>query len=320
MITKRKRGIRRDIFGFPFFSFSFPHRRFPFVILSPFGKDTMTTKPFLAITTCLWLLSACVPQAEIVKMNNDLSEQRSDMKAIKEQVQNLQKRLDTLNTNVKGTTDSQKALADYGAKSDQLATDIQILQGKLEENNFRIAELSQKLDDKSFKIGELNARTEELETKVKSVGAGSLMAMTALTGTAADQSKKAAAKTIEPSEAYRQAKSDYDKGNFDLALAGFQNYIAQFPDTSLAAAAQYWIGECYSSKKDYSKAIEAFGSVITSYPKSDKVPGAKLKIGLTYLNAKNTEKAREYLNKVIQEHRGTAEADIAADRLRKIGN
>jgi len=314
---KRRRGIRRDIFGFPFFAFPFPRRGFPFVILSPFGKDTMTTKPFLAIISCLWLLSACVPQAEIVKMSTDISEQRADVKATKEQVLNLQKRLDTLNTNVKGTSDTQKALADYGAKSDQLATDIQILQGKLEENNFRIAELSQKLDDKSFKIAELSARTEELETKVKSVGAGSLMAVTALTGTG---DKKSAAKTIEPSEAYRQAKNDYDKGNFDLALAGFQNYIAQFPDTSLAAAAQYWIGECYSSKKDYTKAIEAFGSVITSYPKSDKVPGAKLKIGLSYLNAKNPEKAREYLNKVIQEHRGTTEAEIAADRLRKISN
>ena len=46
----------------------------------------------------------------------------------------------------------QKAMADYGAKTDQLTTDIQLLQGKLEENNFRIAELAQKLDDKSVKI------------------------------------------------------------------------------------------------------------------------------------------------------------------------
>ena len=36
-------------------------------------------------------------------------------------------------------------MADYGAKSDQLATDIQILQGKLEENNFHITELPRSL-------------------------------------------------------------------------------------------------------------------------------------------------------------------------------
>jgi tol-pal system protein YbgF len=273
----------------------------------------MTTKPFLTIASFLLLLSACVPQAEIVKMNTDVSGQREEMKAMKEQVLNLQKRLDKLNTSAKG--DVQKSLADYGAKSDQLATDIQILQGKIEENNFRIAEITQKLDDKSFKITELTGRTDELESKVKALGAGTAVAATVQTGTAS----KSAVKTVEPSEAYRQAKSDYDKGNFDLALAGFQNYIAQFPDTSLAASAQYWIGECYSSKKDYARAIEAFGLVISSYPKSEKVPGAKLKIGLSYLNENKTQKAKEYLNKVVKEHRGTTEAEIAADRLSKIG-
>ena len=126
-------------------------------------------------------------------------------------------------------------------------------------------------------------------------------------------------KTKEPSEAYGQAKNELDKGNFDLALDGFKNYIAQFPDTSLAAAAEYWIGECYSSKKDFAKAIQAFEKVITSYPKSEKVTRAKLKIGLSYLNEKQTEKAKEYLNKVINEHRGSTEAEIAADRLHKTG-
>jgi len=279
----------------------------------------MTTKPFLAITGCLLLLAACVPQAEIVKMSTDMSEQRVDTKAAKEQVLYLQKRLDILDANIKGTVDNQRALADYGAKADQLATDIQILQGKLEENNFRIAELAQKLDDKSVKIAELTARIEELEAKIRLLNAGTPMAATVQSGTASDSDKKSAPKTMEPSEAYRQAKNDYDKGNFDLAIAGFQNYIAQFPGTSLAAGAQYWIGECYSSKKDFSSAIESFEKVVKFYPRSDKVPGAKLKIGLSYLNEKNTEKAREYLNKVIKEHRGTSEADIAADRLSKIG-
>jgi tol-pal system protein YbgF len=276
-------------------------------------------KPYLAITGCLLLLAACVPQSEIVKMSSGISEQREDTKATKEQLKYLQKQIDILTANIHGGNDAQKALADYGVKTDQQTTDIQILQGKLEENNFRITELAQKLDDKSVKVAELAARVEDLEAKISLLKAGAPASATVQTGTAPDRDKKPVPKTMEPTEAYRQAKNDYDKGNFDLALAGFQNYIAQFPDTSLAAAAQYWIGECYSSKKDFARAIEAFGSVIKSYPKSDKVAGAKLKIGLSYLNEKDTEKAREYLNRVIKEHRGTAEADIAADRLSKIG-
>jgi tol-pal system protein YbgF len=278
----------------------------------------MTTKPFFAIAGCLFLMAACAPQSELVKINTDVSELRGERSATKTQIKEMQKRLDVLDANIRGTVDVQRVMADSGAKSDQLATDIQLVQGKLEENNFHVTELAQKLDDKSVKIAELSARVEELEAKVNKLSPGTGSLSTVPIGTAPDKDRKSSPKGKEPSEAYNQAKNDFDKGNFDLALDGFKNYLALFPDTSLAAAAQYWIGECYSSKKEFTKAIQAFEKVITSYPKSDKVPGAKLKIGLSYLNEKNTVKAREYLNKVINEHPHTTEADIARDRLHKI--
>ena len=287
----------------------------------------MSTKPLITIVTLSFLLAACVPQAELVKLKNEMSDLREDTKASKEHVgeqqkrfnQDIEKRLDVLETNVKGAVDVQKVMADYGAKTDQLTTDIQLLQGKLEENNFRIAELSQKLDDKSYKITELSAKIDDLETKVKILTGGTSTITPASIGTASDKDKRSAKQTIEPSDAYRLAKNDYDKGNFELALAGFQNYVAQFPDTSQVDKAQYWVGECYYSKKDFTKAIEAFNKVIKNYPKSEKVPGAKLKIGLSYVNEKNIAKAKEYLNKVIKEHPGSNEAEIAKDRLHKIG-
>ena len=281
----------------------------------------MTISHFFTIAGIL-LLAACAPQAELVKTRTDLNDVRQDTKTTKARLaelqkndQDIQKRLDALESNARGSTDAQNVMADYGAKSDQLGTDIQLLQGKLEENNFRLAEVSQKLDDKSVKIAELSARVEDLESKVKLMGAGTgtIAAAQSVTG-----GGKAASKTIEPSEAYRQAKSDYDKGNFDLALEGFQNYVAQFPDSSQADAAQYWAGECYYSKKSFDKAVEAFSKVIKNYPRSEKVPGAKLKIGFSYLNEKNYTRAKEYLNRVIKEHPNTTEAQIAKDKIRKI--
>lgn len=275
----------------------------------------MTAKPFFTIILLL-TLAACAPQAELVKLRNDIGSAREDAKAAKARVLEQQKRLDALDANTKGSADAQKMMADYGAKSDQLATDIQLLQGKLEENNFRIAELAQKFDDRSVKITELSARIDELESKVKLLSSGTGTIASGQSGTSAEKGKSP--KTIAPSEAYRQAKSDYDKGNFELALAGFQNYITQFPDASQVDSAQYWVGECYYSKKEFSKAIEAFAHLIKAYPKSDKVAGAKLKIGLSYLNEKNTAKAREYLNKVIKEHPRSDEAELAKARLHKI--
>ena len=77
--------------------------------------------------------------------------------------------------------------------------------------------------------------------------------------------------------------------------------------------------ECHYALRDFNKAVEAFARVIKNYPKSGKVAGAKLKIGLAYLNEKNPAKAREYFHKVVKEHPGTNEAEIAKDRLAKMG-
>ncbi len=285
-------------------------------------------KRILALLITLLLAAACAPQSELVKTRSDMGDLREDVKTLKARnlelqkrldhdMQNMQKRLDVLDANAKGGGDTQKMIADYGAKTDQITTDIQLLQGRLEENNFRLAELAQKMDDRSVKISELTARMDEADAKLKLLSSGPLLSV--ISATASPQDKQPQPKTIEPSDAYRQAKSDYDKGNFDLALAGFQNYLAQFPNASQADNAQYWVGECYYSLKDYNKAIDAFSKVIKNHPKSDKAAGAKLKIGLTYLNEKNNVKAKEYLTRVVKEHPGTNEAAIAKERLAKIG-
>jgi tol-pal system protein YbgF len=288
----------------------------------------MTNKSSIALVLSLFFLAACAPQAELVKTRSDMGDLREDVKTLKARnlelqkrldhdIQNMQKRLDALDANIKGSVDVQKVMADYGAKTDQITTDIQLLQGRLEENNFRLAELAQKIDDRAVKLSEVAARVDDIDAKIKLLSAGTSTAPAA--ASSQDKDKQSTPKTIEPSEAYRQAKSDYDKGNFDLALAGFQNYLAQFPDASQADNAQYWVGECYYALRDFNKAIEAFAKVIRNYPKSGKAAGAKLKIGLTYLNEKNPAKAKEYFHKVVKEHPGTNEAEIARDRLAKMG-
>jgi tol-pal system protein YbgF len=270
------------------------------------------------IVGLILLFSACAPQAELVKTRSELTDLREDSKANKARGEDIQKRLYMLETNVKGTVDVQKVMADYGAKTDQLATDIQLLQGKLEENNFRIADLAQKLDDKSFKITELSARVDELNAKIKALAGGQGLS-SGPSGTLADKDKKSPPKTVEPSEAYRLAMNDYNGGNFDLALAGFQNYLVQFPDTNQASSAQYWVGQCYYAKKDYIKAIDSFVKFIKTYPKNEKVPAAELKIGYSYLSENNNAKAKVWLNRVVKEHPDSDEAEHAKAKLRKMG-
>ncbi len=261
------------------------------------------------ITIALLLVAGCVPQAELVKQQNEMNALRTEVKNVRTQVPDLsgiEKRQDQLEQSIKSTADLQQKIADQGAQYDQLMTDLQILQGKLEENNFRIKELAQKIDDRSYKIAELSTRMDQLESRLS----------TTATGTVAEAK---APRMPAPTEAYQQAKSDFDKGNYDLSIAGFEQYLRQFPDGSQADSARYWVGECYYSKKEYGKAIDEFAKVLKDYPKSEKAPGARLKIGYSYLNEKNTAKAKEHLNRVVKDYPHSKEADLAKEKLKKLG-
>lgn len=269
---------------------------------------TMKYRTLCFLIACS-LFGACAPQAELVKTRTELGDLKAEIRSVKTDLkdfQGIRSRIDQIDASVKGTSELQKAVADQGARFDQLTTDLQILQGKIEENNYRIAELAQKIDDKTFKLSELSAKMEELEAKMKGAAPS-------------EGEKKTEAKTLSPSEAYQQAKADFDKGNYDLAIAGFQNYLKQFPDSSKADSAQYWIGECFYSKKEYAKAIEEFTKILKAHPKSDKAAAARLKIGFSYLNEKNNTKAKEHLNKVIRDFPNSKEAELAKEKLKKIG-
>ena len=52
-----------------------------------------------------------------------------------------------------------------------------------------------------------------------------------------------------PRELYSQAYADFARGNYDLAVQGFTEYIKNYPGTDFTDNAQYWVGECLYGKK-----------------------------------------------------------------------
>jgi tol-pal system protein YbgF len=83
-----------------------------------------------------------------------------------------------------------------------------------------------------------------------------------------------------PRELYSQAYADYARGNFDLAIQEYEEYLRAYPETDLADNAQYWIGECLYSKQKYDQALAAWDELFRRYPGSDKLPDARYKKGM----------------------------------------
>jgi tol-pal system protein YbgF len=122
-----------------------------------------------------------------------------------------------------------------------------------------------------------------------------------------------------PMDTYNAAYRDYQRGNFDLAIEGFREFIEGNPRSDLADNAAYWLGESLFSQKKYRDAIEQFDSVVTRYPKSDKVPGALLKKGYAYISIGERAQGVVQLQYVLHEHPTSSEAALARQRLRQLG-
>ncbi len=76
----------------------------------------------------------------------------------------------------------------------------------------------------------------------------------------------------------------------------FQKFLSDFPASSLADNAQYWLGEAYYVNQIYPDAESAFQRVVEKYPQSRKLADALLKIGYCRYELKQWDSAKTVLD------------------------
>ena len=106
--------------------------------------------------------------------------------------------------------------------------------------------------------------------------------------------------STEIDKLYVDGYAQFNSGKYQAAQQEFSDFLARAPESDLADDAQYWIGECFFSQKDYRRAILEFRKVIDQYPFGNRVPHAFLKVGLSYLALGDRERASENLETVVQ--------------------
>jgi len=191
-----------------------------------------------------------------------------------------------------------KAQADIQTQLQGLATQLEQLEARLEDTNERLNQLSQ----------QIAAANQQLHaTRPEPSGNG------------APAPTPAAAAAADPEAQYRAAYNDYLRGSYDLAMAGFRQYIEAFPTTDLTDNAAYWIGECYYREKKYQDAIRQFDVVLTQYPSSDKTASALLRKGYAFLELGDKAKAIVQLQNVIRRFPRSDEANLAKQQLSNLG-
>jgi tol-pal system protein YbgF len=115
------------------------------------------------------------------------------------------------------------------------------------------------------------------------------------------------------------ARSDYLKGNFQLAIEGFAIYREHFAESPLADNALYWIGESFFSQNKFEEAIQEFNDFILIYPNSDKIAATYLKKGISLMNLKKKDEAISVFRLLISKFPLEEETKIAQQKIKELG-
>jgi tol-pal system protein YbgF len=118
-----------------------------------------------------------------------------------------------------------------------------------------------------------------------------------------------------PDQLFAAAYGDYSRGNYDLAISEFRQYVETYPTSEMADNAQYWIGEAFYAKNKHNEAIAEFDKVITNFPKGDKVPAARYKKAMVLNEIGQPEAARAEFQALIKLYPKSNEATLAKQQL-----
>ncbi|TKB53497.1 MAG: tol-pal system protein YbgF [Nitrospira sp.] len=229
-------------------------------------------------------------------------------------------------------------LATVAKSQDQDQKRLDALQRRLEslERMKDTESARQKIDPKlDPKLDELSARIQRLENRLaKSDEAMGVPVLPKIEPSQVDPTRpskpqKSASPSdaspampgvpmITPTSAFNLAYNDYLNGKYDLAVAGFQRFVKDFPGTSLTPNAYYWLGESSYQQKDYVRAIQSFEYLSTEYPGNEKVPAALFKSGLAAGETGDLAKSKKNLKRVIEEFPTSDEAKLAKNKLAEI--
>ena len=86
----------------------------------------------------------------------------------------------------------------------------------------------------------------------------------------------------------------------------------------MADDAQYWIGESYFTRRDYSRAILEFNEVL-KYRKGDRAPAALLRQAEAFVEIGDKTDARLILQKLLNDYPNSRQVKDAREQLQSLG-
>jgi tol-pal system protein YbgF len=267
----------------------------------------------LAALPVLLATAGCVMPDQLTQIQKDVADVQQSLAAVSKSQSDISAKVTALEKQVgSGDTVKRTEIADLKARLDDVVRQTTATSDKVDQVNGRVDRLSQD-------VQAAREAARRIPPPAAAPGTDTAAIVAAGAAVAGAAAAPPAGSTPNPNALYTSAYADFSKGNYALAIAGFEEYAERFPEAELADNAMYWIGECHFSQGSYKSAVEAFDAMLAKYPASDKAAAANLKKALAYVQSNQVGQGIEQLRYVVATYPGTDEARIAKDRLATLG-
>lgn len=216
----------------------------------------------------------------------------------------LEKRIATLERMVKSRASMQQRIQ---VQLDTMQDEVNELRGTLESHNHQLEQILQRQRELYL---EIDKRIEAVMSQAPAPKD---------TTPAAETGANNYVLTGSESEAYERAVNLILKDKqYEQAIPEFHTFLQNFPNSSYAPNAHYWLGQLLFNKQDWAGAGEQFQILVSGYPDSGKRPDALFKLGVVEQKRNNLARAKQLFEQVIAQYPDSSSKKLAETRLRNL--
>ncbi|GLX77235.1 tol-pal system protein YbgF [Thalassotalea insulae] len=221
-----------------------------------------------------------------------------------------------------------------GNKSFSLQQRVENLERQVEARNRAQVKVQRQLDELQNEVDELRGVTElhthqlsqilerqrelyqELDRRVSQALKPANNVPTSIEAPATTASTSSYSSNLTENEAYDRAVNLVLKEKrYDQAIPAFRTFNQNYPNSTYAANAHYWLGQLLFNKNELTQAKAEFERVVANYSQSTKRSDAMFKLALVEQKQGNSAKARSLYQQVIKEYPNSSAAKLAEPRL-----
>ena len=262
--------------------------------------------------------------------NKEQQQLAADIRILQQQAQQLQNLIGSMNTALtealkavnaridEQTSANRKTFADQKLVIDNVSSDLRIVREKVDDNNLRIASLSQEVDALRQAVQQAPRSSSAFDSTDPGGAASAGGTSGGPTGAPPPVPPAPVAGVVSPTRLYDMAFSSYTSGLYDLAVDGFNSFIRSFPKHDMADDAQVLIGNSFLQDGKYDKAVEAYEMAVRTYPNGSAIPEAYYKKGLALRNLKQLDQARQAFEYCVKNYPDSDAGRLARQQLMQL--